>query len=38
MSEHYYTKDPKVKSQPKEWSAKLRGKTLRFQDGCRCFQ
>lgn len=31
MSEHYYTKDPKVKSQPKEWSAQLRGKNLRFK-------
>ena len=31
MSEHYYTKDPKVKSQPKEWSTQLRGKTFRFK-------
>ena len=30
MSEHYYSKDPSVKSQPKEWSTELRGKTLRF--------
>ena len=31
MSEHYYTKDPKVKSQPKEWSTQLRGKAFRFK-------
>ena len=23
MSEHYYSKDPKVKSKPKEWSADI---------------
>ena len=31
MSEHYYSKDPKVKSDPKEWSSILRGITLRFK-------
>ena len=30
MSEHYYSKDPKVKSQPKELSTELRGKTFHF--------
>ena len=25
MSEHYYSRDPKVKSDPKEWSSILRG-------------
>ena len=36
MSEHYYSRDPKVKSDPKEWSAVLRGKTLKIQDGRWC--
>lgn len=31
MSEHYYTKNPKVKSEPKEWSTQLRGKTFHFK-------
>lgn len=30
MAEHYYSKDPKVKSEPKERIATLRGKTLEF--------
>lgn len=30
MSEHYYTKDPKVRSDRKAISSKLRGKTLHF--------
>jgi len=37
MSEHYYSKDPQVKSQPKEWSAELRGKTLRFKTDAGVF-
>ena len=37
MSEHYYSKDPKVKSEPKEWSAELRGKTLRFKTDAGVF-
>ncbi|CAM3241755.1 class I SAM-dependent methyltransferase [Filibacter tadaridae] len=37
MSEHYYTKDPKVKSDPKEWVAELRGKTLRFKTDAGVF-
>lgn len=37
MSEHYYSKDPKVKSQPKEWSMLLRGKTLRFKTDAGVF-
>ena len=37
MSEHYYSKDPKVKSDPKEWSAELRGKTLRFKTDAGVF-
>ncbi|WP_318616156.1 class I SAM-dependent methyltransferase [Sporosarcina sp. YIM B06819] len=37
MSEHYYSRDPKVKSDPKEWSAVLRGKTLRFKTDAGVF-
>ncbi|MBE1553129.1 class I SAM-dependent methyltransferase [Sporosarcina limicola] len=37
MSEHYYSKDPKVKSSPKEWSATLRGVTLRFKTDAGVF-
>ena len=37
MSEHYYAKDPKVKSQPKDWSAELRGKTMRFKTDAGVF-
>ena len=37
MSEHYYSRDPKVKSDPKEWSATLRGKTLRFKTDAGVF-
>lgn len=37
MSEHYYSKDPKVKSQPKELIAELRGNTLRFQTDAGVF-
>lgn len=37
MSEHYYSKDPKVKSQPKELTAELRGNTLRFQTDAGVF-
>lgn len=31
MSEHYYSKDPKVESSPQKWTATLRGKTLQFK-------
>lgn len=37
MSEHYYAKDPKVKSQPKDWTAELRGKTMRFKTDAGVF-
>ncbi|MFJ7935189.1 class I SAM-dependent methyltransferase [Sporosarcina sp. NPDC096371] len=37
MSEHYYSRDPKVKSDPKEWSTALRGKTLRFKTDAGVF-
>lgn len=37
MSEHYYSKDPKVKSQPKEWYTQLRGKTFRFRTDAGVF-
>ncbi|MEK5068001.1 class I SAM-dependent methyltransferase [Sporosarcina sp. FSL K6-1508] len=37
MSEHYYSENPKVKSNPKEWSAELRGKTLRFKTDAGVF-
>ena len=37
MSEHYYSENPKVKSDPKEWSAELRGKTLRFKTDAGVF-
>ncbi|MFC5590219.1 class I SAM-dependent methyltransferase [Sporosarcina soli] len=37
MSEHYYAKDPKVKSDPKEWSAELRGVKLRFKTDAGVF-
>ncbi len=37
MSEHYYSRDPKVKSDPKEWSAVLRGKTLKFKTDAGVF-
>ena len=30
MSEHYYSKDPKVKSQPKELAVTLRQQSFRF--------
>lgn len=37
MSEHYYAKDPKVKSQPKDWSAELRGNKLHFKTDAGVF-
>lgn len=37
MSEHYYSVDPKVKSDPKEWTTDLRGKTLRFRTDAGVF-
>ena len=37
MSEHYYSRDPKVKSDPKEWSSILRGITLRFKTDAGVF-
>lgn len=37
MSEHYYSKDPKVKSNPSEWSTELRGKRLRFKTDAGVF-
>lgn len=37
MSEHYYSKDPKVKSNPKEWSSELRGVKLRFKTDAGVF-
>ncbi len=37
MSEHYYSKDPSVKSDPKQWSAVIRGKDLRFKTDAGVF-
>ena len=37
MSEHYYSRDPKVKSDPKEWSSELRGVKLRFRTDAGVF-
>ncbi|MBO0600863.1 class I SAM-dependent methyltransferase [Sporosarcina sp. E16_3] len=37
MSEHYYSGNPKVKSNPKEWSAELRGRTFRFKTDAGVF-
>ncbi|MFS0576108.1 class I SAM-dependent methyltransferase [Sporosarcina sp. 179-K 3D1 HS] len=37
MSEHYYSVDPKVKSDPKEWSAEIRGIRLRFKTDAGVF-
>ncbi|MCG7335346.1 class I SAM-dependent methyltransferase [Sporosarcina sp. ACRSM] len=37
MSEHYYAKDPKVKSDPKEWNDELRGVKLRFKTDAGVF-
>lgn len=37
MSEHYYTKDPQVESQPNEWSTQLRGKEFRFKTDAGVF-
>lgn len=37
MSEHYYSENPKVKSDPKEWSVELRGKTFRFKTDAGVF-
>ena len=37
MSEHYYSENPKVKSNPKEWSAELRGTTFRFKTDAGVF-
>ena len=37
MTEHYYSINPKVKSEPIEWSTELRGKTLRFRTDAGVF-
>lgn len=37
MSDHYYSKNPTVKSDPKDWSTVLRGKTLRFKTDAGVF-
>lgn len=31
MSQHYYSKNPQIKSNPREWTDVLRGKKFRFQ-------
>jgi 16S rRNA (guanine1207-N2)-methyltransferase len=37
MTEHYYAKDPKVKSATSEWEATLRGTTLKFKTDAGVF-
>lgn len=37
MSEHYYSKNPTVKSDPKEWQATLRNHRLRFKTDAGVF-
>lgn len=37
MSEHYYSKNPQVKSDPKNWNADLRGIRLRFKTDAGVF-
>jgi 16S rRNA (guanine1207-N2)-methyltransferase len=37
MSEHYYARNPKVKSEPKEWFAELLGKKLQFKTDAGVF-
>lgn len=37
MSEHYYAKDPKVKSRPKDWTTELRGHVLNFKTDAGVF-
>uniref|UniRef100_UPI001CCA4A32 methyltransferase n=1 Tax=Escherichia coli TaxID=562 RepID=UPI001CCA4A32 len=37
MSEHYYSKNPTVKSDPKEWQATLRNNRLRFKTDAGVF-
>ena len=37
MTEHYYSSNPKVKSEPIEWATELRGKTLRFKTDAGVF-
>lgn len=37
MSEHYYAKNPKVKSEPEIWSTSLRGNNMRFQTDAGVF-
>lgn len=37
MSEHYYSKNPHVKSEPKQWSAVLRGQTFSFMTDAGVF-
>ncbi|WP_432362193.1 class I SAM-dependent methyltransferase [Sporosarcina sp. UB5] len=37
MAEHYYSKNPTVKSDPKEWQATLRNKRLRFKTDAGVF-
>ncbi|GEN83501.1 hypothetical protein SLU01_18130 [Sporosarcina luteola] len=37
MSEHYYSKNPTVKSDPKEWQAVIRDKRLRFKTDAGVF-
>lgn len=37
MSEHYYSKNPTVKSDPKEWQAEIRNNRLRFKTDAGVF-
>lgn len=37
MSEHYYSKQPKVQSAPKEWTADIRNRTFRFRTDAGVF-
>lgn len=37
MSEHYYSKNPSVKSDPKEWSATIRNKQFYFETDAGVF-
>ncbi|MDW0113395.1 class I SAM-dependent methyltransferase [Sporosarcina saromensis] len=37
MADHYYSKNPTVKSDPKEWSATVRGVQLRFKTDAGVF-
>lgn len=37
MTEHYYSKQPQIKSNPQEWTFTLRGEKLRFQTDAGVF-